>query len=346
MVIKLENLDPKFREQTDLLLFGNSTDLDINNFILLLHNNYTAHFEYFLNRFVKSCDIFWENNAEVWFYKLNFILSLKDKNISGKVSSFLEKRMASLTRRKFCISPKYDVEFLQYQILCQVKKERNESLEFACKFLEELPSFFKIDNTIEVVKHFIPIVYSKIEEYAENISRKIGNSSKNFVMLKALENHGVPYDRKWLIELANSLLTERVSSDKNKRLFFALISDAEVLAGLKEKYSSLHKKKLTTFLSQCDFSLIEATHLSNIKNVLELDSSLIESVVKIYINKLYSRQFTHTRSNADRLIKLIKKIDLISPRIVFSCLSTKNKMGDIKYMLPHFPEVKNIAAFL
>lgn len=346
MVIKLENLDPKFREQADLLLFGNTINLDVNNFILLLNVNYNAHFEYFLNRFTKSCDIFWENGSELWFYRLNFIFSLKDKSVSHKITSLLEKRMASLTRRKFHISPKYDIEFLQYQILCQVKKNRKESLDFARKFLEELPSFFRIDNTIEVVKQFIPIVYSKIEEFAENISKKIAVSSKNFVMLKALEKHGVPYDRKWLIELANSILIERVNSDKNRRLFFALISDQEILTGLKEKFTILHRKKIVSFLNLCDHSLIEETHLSNIKNILVLDSSLVENIVQVYVSKLYSRQFSHKRSNADRLIKMISKVSEITPRIVFSVLSSKNKMGDIKYMLPYFPEVKNIAAFL
>jgi len=346
MVIKLENINPKFREQTDLLFFGNNLNLDINNFILLLHSNYIQHSEYFFDRFVKSCDIFWENNQELWFYRLNFIFSLQDKGLSKKVSSFLEKRMSTLIRRKFCISPKYDVEFLHYLTLCQIKKNKNEALDFAYNFLEELPSIFKIDSTIEVIKHFIPLLYSGVEDYAVSISKKIDNSSKNFVILKALEKHGVVYNRKYLIDLAGNLLIERGNSDKNKRLFFALISDSEILIGLKSNFSSLHKRKLIAFLNQCDHTLLEDSHFNNIKNILELDCSLAESVIKIYISKLYSRQYTHTKSNADRLIRLIKKVSIISPRIVFSCLSAKNKMSDIKYMLPYFPEVKNIAAFL
>lgn len=346
MGIKLEDLDPKFREQTDLLLLTNKQNLDLNNFILLLQNNYENNLKYFLDRFVKSCDVFWENNAEIWYYRLSFIFSLKDKNISNRVSSFFEKRMSKLCHRKFCISPLYDVEFLQYQVLCQIKKDRNENLGFAFKLLEELPSFFKVENTIGVVNQFIPTIYSSIEEYAENISKKINNSSKNFIMLKALDQYGISYNRKWIIELSNNLLLEKSLSDKNKGLFFALLSDIEVLNGLKEKYSSLHKKKLISLLNHCDLHLFESAHLNNIKNIITLDPSITDNLVKIYVNKLYARQYSHRRSNADKLIRLINKVNSISPRLVLSYLSSKNKMSDVKYMLKYFPEVKNLAAFL
>ena len=114
MVVKLESLDPQFRQITDLLLFSDKKDISLSNFTSLLKINYIANLEYFLDRFIKSCDIFWEDGNNLWFYRLNFIFSIQDKNISKKVSDLLEKRMFNLTRRKSLISPQYDIEYHQY----------------------------------------------------------------------------------------------------------------------------------------------------------------------------------------------------------------------------------------
>jgi hypothetical protein len=164
-------------------------------------------------------------------------------------------------------------------------------------------------------------------------------------MLKALEKAGVKYNKDWLINLAISLMVEK-GSDKNRRLFFALISDQEILSGVKEKYSPYYKSKLTALLNSCDYSLLENNHLTNIKNILKLDDSLANHICTTYVNKLYSRQFSHKKSNADRLLRLTREVPEISARMVLSYLSSKHKMNDVKYMIDHFPEVKNLSAFL
>jgi len=346
MVLKLENVDPSFRQITDLLLFSDNTNIDLNNYFNLLKLNYNYNLEYFTDRFEKACNIYWESSFEVWYFRLNFLFDLQDKSILNRVCAYLESRMYNLSRRKTSISCKYDVEFSQFLTLCQVKKHRNESLDFAQKFLEELPFHYRVESTIEVVKQFVPIVYDSIEEYAEVISKKIYNSSKNFVILKALDKQGIKYSRDWLIGLTNSLIIERANSDKNRRLFLELINDKEILAGIKARYSSLHKAKLVSMLASCDYYLLEGSHLQNIKNLLDLDSTVVQELVDIYITKLYARQISHMRSNADRLIKLIEQVPEISPRVVLSSLSSKKQLSDIKYILPHFPEIKNLTAFL
>ena len=345
MIVKLDSLDPKFRQITDLLLFSDKMDINLSDFSLHLKSNYSANLEYFLDRFIKSCDIFWENGNNLWFYRLNFILSVQDKNISKKVSDFLEKRMFNLTRRKSLIDPNYDVEYLQYLNFCKVKNKNQENLDFAKNFLEELPSHYKIINIIKIIESFTPIVYKDVDEYASAISRKINKSTKNFFMLKALEKAGIKYNKNWLIDLTISLISEKCS-DKNRRLFFALISDDDVLNGVKEKYSSYYKSKLISLLNSCDYSLLENNHLSNIKNLIKLDKTIAENISTIYINKLYSRKYTHKKSNADRLLRLTKEVPEISVRMVLSYLASKHKMNDVKYMIDNFPEVQNLSAFL
>src|SRR5882724_4870297 len=60
MSLNLNEINPKFRQLTDLLLFSDQMDLDLSEYKFLLRSNQTAHYPYFWDRFQKASEIFWE----------------------------------------------------------------------------------------------------------------------------------------------------------------------------------------------------------------------------------------------------------------------------------------------
>lgn len=344
--VHLDKINTKFRHLVDLLMFSNRTDIDLQDFEILFYDNYSDNLDFLLDRFKKSCEIFWENNESFWIDRLSFLLKLNDKPVSRGIEKHLEKRMFSLVRNKNDISEQYDLAYVQFIAYCKVMFSRQESLLSVKNYLTELPSHVTADKLIKIVKSFIPTVFKSIDEYAAIISHKIVHSARNFEILRALEKQGIIIDRQPLVKLAKEIMVERERSDKNILAFFSLINDSLILSKLKSDYTPNNRLSLIDFLSNCDYRILEEFHLRNIRNIISLDETIADELSIIYINKLYARRVSHKRANADRIVRLLNTFPEISPKNILAHLSSNNKMYDIKYMILAFPNLRKLAAFI
>lgn len=345
MVSIYENLNPKFRNLTDLLFYSDRMDLDLSDYKSLYKENRKDHSTYILNVFKRSVDIFWEDNYSFWFSRLEFFFSLNEKHLSEEFASFLEKRVFNLFKFKLEINPKYDIEFQQFLAYCKIKLQRNEELNYVKDQLLSLPSSTSAERLMQIIPHFVPLFFKDINEYTDHLVKKIPQSARNFELLRELEGLGLHFNKQPVISLAKDLLLDRVYNDKNRRALFSLLHDNIILSSLKEIQVPLNAR-LVGLLNACDYKEIEDRHFSNIKHLLYLDSSLMDDIANIYATKLYARGGGHKKANADRLIRLIKVFPQISPKKVLAFLSSNNKMIDIKYMLNAFPELRRLAAFV
>lgn len=345
MAIDLNQINPKFRQLTDLLLFSDRLDLNMSGYRQLLREK-SIHFEYFWDRFQKSSDIFWEDGEQFWSNRLSFLLSLNDKALTKSIDEYLYKRMIDLIRGNNQIDLKYNIEFLQFVEYCKVKHARKESLLHVRTYLIEMPTTVGVNKLMTIVNAFTPFLFKDLSEYAEAISRKIIQSSRCFELLLALEAKGLKLDRRPIVRLAKEILTARTPNDKNRRAFFAIINDSKVVEIFKKEYNFVYKERILGLLKGCDYRLLEDHHLRNIKNIISLDPTIADDVAVIYADKLYLRGSGHKKANADRLIRLMKTIPEVTPKKILAYLSSNNKMNDIKYIISSFPGLKKLAAFV
>lgn len=348
MPVQLENVNPEFRQLTDLLFFSDRMDLDLSKFKSLLKENLEVHFEYVWDRFCKSSEIYWVNGEQFWSHRLAFLLSLNEKTVTKRVEEHLEKRMFHLVNHKFSVDIKYDIQYLQFLELCKVKRARHEDLSNVEDYLTDMPSHVTVAKLVSIVNSFIPICFESLDHYAEVVGSKVTSSYRHFDLLLELEKHGCKLDRDPLIKLAHNLIQSRGTGngDKGCRTFFYIIKDEGIMAGLKKEYGPNDCSFLRDLVAACDFRLLEDQHMANIKNLLELDTSLAEDIACIYADKLYLRKASHKKANADRLIRLARTFPQIGPKKILSYLSHNNRMTDIKYICSAFPELAKLAAFV
>jgi hypothetical protein len=342
----LENINPKFRNLIDLLFFSNRMNLDLSEIKSLMKDNHNNHIDYLWDRFQKSSQIFWEDGQSFWQHRLSFIFDLNEKSLTKDVESYIEKRMHSLVHTKREPSVKHDVEFQQYLQYCKIKHSRKETLLPVKEYLLEISSTVRAAVLIKVVSVFIPFVFKDMNEYTDLVSKKITQSSRNFDLLRELEKEGVVFNKQPVFQLAKDLLLDRVLNDKNRRAFFRLLADPNILEKLKDIYKPAYKTRLLNLLEASEYQEIEGNHLNNVKNLLELDPTLGEELANIYADKLYQRRTGHKKANADKLIRLIRAFPQVQPKKVLAYLSSNNRMSDIKYILSAFPELKKLAAFV
>lgn len=346
MSLPLDKINPQFRQLIDLLFFTDRMDLDLSAFKNLFKENHNINFEYVWDRFRKSSEIFWENGSQFWSHRLSFLLSLNERIITDAISPYLERRMSVLMRGPADINIKYHIEYLQFVEFCKIKAAKKENLTYIKNFLVDMPSHINLNKIISMIDSLIPFVFADYNEYADAISKKITHSARHFDLLIALEKKGLKFNRVPMARIAKELILERTFNEKNRRSFFTLINDEEILGLLKKDYNKSFKKRLVALLNSCDYSIIEEFHLRNIKNIISLDPSVADELASIYADKLYLRGTGHKKANADRLIRMLKTFPQISSKKILAYLSANNKMSDIKYILSSFPGLKNLAVFV
>jgi hypothetical protein len=345
MVKSFNQINPRFRQLTDLLFFSDRMDLDLNNYRAMLREK-PENFAYAWDRFLKCSEIFWENGEEFWFNRLSFLLSLNDRALTKRLDEYLETRAFNAFRDKPEVNVKYDIEYLQFVEYCKVKHARHESLATIKNSLMEMPSHINVDKLVSIVRDFTPFIFKDLDEYAGAVAQKITKSARSFELLLALEERGLHFDRQPIVCLVKEIVTVRKQNDKNRRAFFAILNDPKMMVLLKNDYDSVFKDRLRDLLRTCDHCLLEENHLRNFKNVITLDPSFADELAIMYANKLYMRTTGHKKANADRLIRLMKMIPQVVPKKILAYLSSKNNMTDIKYILVSFPELKKLAAFV
>lgn len=345
MTLNISEVDPEFRQQCDLLLFSEKTKISSKGFKSLLEKK-SCHNDYVVDRFKRACEIFWENGEELWLSRFSFLLDCVSSASLKEIESFLEKRMFTIIRSKDDISPKWNVEFLQFLQFCKAKAQKNQSLSLFKNKLIELTPQISNKKIIAIVNQLIPFVFKDMDEFFEIISRRIVVSDTNFHLLLALEKTGITVNREALAKLASELIVERPHSDRHARALLVILNDPQALQELKKKYTSLHHDKILTLINECThFYVLEENQFRNIKNLIELDPNLTDKLAKIYVKKIINRQIHHKRANADRVIRLVNKVPQVNPKKIIAFLSSSNQMADIRYITKAFPNLKKIAIF-
>lgn len=345
MTLNISEVDPEFRQQCDLLLFSEKIKLDLKKFKSLLEKK-LCHNDYLLDKFKRSTEIFWENGEELWFFRLSFLFDSVADNTLKEIESFLEKRMFGIIRSNKDVSPKWNVEFLQYLQFCKAKSQRNQSLSLFKNKLIELTPQISNKKIIAIVNHLIPHVFKDMNEFFEIISRRIVVSDTNFHLLLALEKTGITVDRAILAKLASELIIERPHSDRHARALLVILNDKETLQELKKTYTLLHHNKLLALVNECThFYVLEENQFRNIKNLIALDPTLADKLAAIYVKKIINRTIHHKRANADRVIRLVNKVPEVNSKKILAFLSSNNQMADIRYITKAFPNLKKIAIF-
>jgi hypothetical protein len=204
----------------------------------------------------------------------------------------------------------------------------------------------QVSRITSIIENFIPHLFPDLNEYLELLGKKVSQSARNFQVLQQLEKQGVPIDRGPIFNLVKNLLVKRALNRPNRRSFFAMIDDQTVLNYLKSEYKPEHRSRLIELIKACDYKEIEELHLRNVKNLLELDSSITDELLKAYADGLYSRGTGNKKANVQRLIRLCKTYTQFSPKKVLVYLSSNNKMSDIKYLISAFPDLKTLAPFI
>lgn len=342
-MLALDKVDPQFRILADKLFFTDRTDLDVSEFKTLFESK-EAHYGYLWDRFTRSAEIFWDE--PFWVNRLDLLLSLQSKRLELEVGNFLLSRFRRLIDIRANPTPKIDSDFIQFIAWTKVRVSRKEDVMPIREFFVNLVHTMQVGKITNLIQHFIPHLFQDMNEYLELLGKSISQSARNFEVLQQLEKQGIPIDRRPICKLATNLLLKRALNRPNRRSFFALIDDASIMAHLKSEYKPEHRDRLIGFIKACDFKEIEEYHLRNIKNLLELDSSIAEELFSVYADKLYARGTGYQGANVKRLIRLCRTFSVFSPKKVLVYLSTQGRMADIKHLLSAFPDLKTLIPFV
>ncbi len=342
--MQLEAIDPEFRKLADLLFFTDRADFDTSNFVTLLGNN-NDHYAYLWDRFSRSTQIYWEESF--WLNRFEFILESKLKRLEQDIENHL--LMLYRTKFSYYTFPKNTNEDnlnIQYRAWIKTKAIKKEDLGSIKSFLLELPYITRSTNLVSAVSFFIPYVFQDMDEYLETLSKKTPHSARSFEIIQELEKQGLKVNKQPVFKLAKDLLLNKKPNRRNRHTFFAMINDTDVLADLKTNYEPAHRQRLLDLISLCDYKEIEDLHLRNIKNLLALDGTIADHIMKVYADNLYSRGYGYKRANITRLIRACKMCPEFSPKKVLVWLSVNNRMPDIKYLVRAFPSLKTLVPFV
>lgn len=346
-LVDLNKINPKFRILTDLLFFSDRSDLDLSEFKSLLKSNYNVHYNYFWNRLQKSSEIFW--GPEFWNNRINFLLSLNDRNFSKKIEKYLENRMWNLIKFKSKLSIKHDIEYIQFLEYCKIRKFKNKSFHKIKEYLIKLPSYVNFKKLIELIESFVPTVFNSFGEYVELLYKSITFTGSHFSIkfLIFAKNNNVNFDYSFLVGLFFSLLKNKKTLKvyKNRSIILEILNDAAIRQQIKKIYKPNHKDLLLKIIKYYSHLDLGEPFFKNIKNLIDLDESLSEPLLDIYASQLFYRFTAHKKANVDKLAKLIKFVPQINARKVLSWLSVNNKNTDIKYFFTIYPELKKLAVF-
>lgn len=339
----LDRVDPKFRQITDLLFFTDRTDIDTSGFLELLRGNQDNH-RYLWDRINRCFEIYWDQSF--WENRFDLILSLEDKKLETDIDTLVNNRFHNFIRSYHSPDPKVYNQYIHMIAWAKAKAARKENIQPIKSLLYGLPHAMSVTRLTDVLSHFIPHIIPSMNEFVSHLSKELGNSPRSFQVLKSLESQGMTVDKAPMFKTASNLLFKRVPNRPNRRSFFGMLEDKEVMDHLKSNYKAEHRGRLVALIEHCDYKEIEENHLRNIKNLLELDSSVAEELLATYADRLYARYTGHKGANVKRLIRVCKTFPQFSPKKVLAYLSNNNKMSDIKFMLSAFPDLKKLAVFV
>jgi hypothetical protein len=343
MLARLEKIDPQFRKLTDQLFFTDREDIDLTSYETLWGDN-PDHTSYLWDRLYRAMEMFWEESF--WINRFNFLFDVVDKKNLDQIEAHVISGFSRLITHNYGASPKFNNEYIQFIAWCKVKSSRKENITPLRDFLLLLPNSLYADRLKEVVSNFTPYLFNDINEYVGILSKRVGQSARNFQLIKHLEQQGLPVDKSAINKLCQDLLFKRVPNRKNRRSFFAMIEDASVMAHIKSEYKPEHRDRLVAFVKACDYKEIEEYHLRNIGSLLSLDTSIADDLLNTYADRLYARGTGDKGANIKRLIRACKAYPQFSPKKVLVYLSANNRMADIKKLVASFHDLKTLVPFI
>ena len=341
--MQLDKIDPQFRKLTDQLFFTDRIDLDLTNHKALLTQN-REHPGYLWDRLLRGMEIFWEESF--WLNRFEYLFDISDKKNLEQIESHLLTKFSRLITHSYGASPQYDNEYIQFIAWTKVKLNKKENIIPLREFFLGLSHTLHSNRLADIIKNFIPFLFQNVEEYVEILSKRVGQSARNFEVLRQLEKQGLPVDKQPIFKLVTDLLFKRVPNRKNRRSFFAMIEDVAVFDHLKSEYKSEHRDKLVSFIKSCDFREIEEYHLRNMKNLLSLDATIADDLLTTYAERLYARGTGDKGANVKRLIRACKDCPQLSPKKVLVYLSANSRMSDIKKLVGAFHDLKMLVPFI
>lgn len=342
-MIQLDRIDPQFRLLVDQLFFTDRTDLDVSQLFQWL-NGHDNHFDYLWDRFSRSSEIFWDETF--WIHRFGLLLSLNIKRIENDIENLLLSRFKNLLMSNPGANVKYHNPYIHFVAWSKAKSLRKENITPIKELLLSLPHFTQASKVLSVVKNFIPDIFPNEDEYIAALSIKVGQSARSFEIIKKLETQGIAVDKSPLFKLAQNLLFKRVPNRPNRRSFFAMIDDPDIMNHIKLEYKPEHRTRLINLIKACEFKEIEEYHLRNIKNLLQLDDSIADELFTTYAASLYARGYGYKKANVQRLIRICKNYPQFSPKKVLVWLTNQNRLADIKYLISAFPELKVLVPFI
>lgn len=343
-IASIHNLNIEFRQLTDLLFFSNRNDIDPTKYKELLKNNYKINYDYFIDRFKKSSQIFWE--SDFWYSRIKFIYSLKNKRISQFLDKKIENDFFKLIKDKSYINFNTDVEAIMFLQYCKVKKENKLPLYKVYNYCWQMPYFLPSKKLIYIINQFIPILYSSIDEYIKSLLKNIDQSSRNIYLLLELEKNGISFDKDMLYSLVNEILSGNTFGSIHRRNFLQALSDPSTIEKLKINYNDHCRNKLITLLRSCNYSELEDNHFQHFKSIIRLDPSLVDDLTFIYLDKLYNRYTSQKVANVNKIKRLVNIIPDISTKKILAWMASNHKNSEIKYLLNIFPELKKLSIFV
>lgn len=346
-MIYLNKINSSFRLKTDLLLFTDRCDIDLSDYKTLMSSSFNNHYQYFWDCFEKTSNVFWD--SKFWNSRINIIYDLDIKKISKSMDKFFEKRMMNAVKFKDSPDPTYNIECLQFLEYCKVKRDRGLPLDKVKDLFIEMPYFIRHQKLTKVIDKLIPDLFSSFDEYANLLSDDNIGFHKNINYLLSVDSKIFKGKDNFIANLFVDIFKEDKKNSskiikKEYRIMMDMLKSPVSRQLIKDKYDPSFK--VTRFFKSYCLGDWENNCFENIKNILDLDPSLFESVLDSYLKLRFNVLSGHRRANVDKVTKAIKHVPQITPKKVLNWLSVNNKSSDIKYLISVYPELSKIALFI
>lgn len=336
----LNNISPKFRNLVDLLFFSNK-NIDVDVFKTLFKENYHVNFKYLTDTFSKSKHIFWEDGHELWRSRFVAIFSLNDKNVSNYFENVIINDFLYTLRSKqkddLCLKN----EFFLFCQWCNVK--RNDfsivpSMDLNnCILLISI--YMKKDLVTDVVKSFVPYTHSSYEEMGEFLTRNLKSYPLNILPISEFIGQGYIKSDLLYNVVSNLLKTQNITK-QSSTLFFTLLNNSDVKQHLVS--TDYEKSDFYDYFKYATNLDLEKGHFQLFKNVNDIDKEMVKELFSIYIHKVYERNTYKRNSNFNKIIKTLKTLDFLDPRIFLSFLieyDLRKELSDLYNIYPDFGRI-------
>jgi hypothetical protein len=337
----LSKVDPEFRKTVDFLFFTDRSDIDLSLFKDLLKSNY--NFQYFEDRFNKSCEIFWDTNF--WYNRIKLLLLTNNKRVIKLLSNKIEKNFLLSITSKLKLDHKNDNKFIQYIEYCKVKKDYDINLSSSINNFINICSNADAKKSLILCKLIVPILFNSYDDYIKYLLLNNKLNSVNLNPINLLIKDGADLNLNLINDFALSLLPNYKSA-RERRILFTLLTFNGVIEFLQQKIDDNNRSLLLRNIMSSLYEDISENHFFRIKSLLRLDPTLIDDISVIFLEKVYTRYTYHKKSNIDKICKFIKTFPEASNKKILSWLSLNGKNKDIKYLMKVYPELNKLALFV